>query len=111
MIGKLTGFAGVAAANAAKVLPLAPVLLVAAMALMAVVSALEISGWKARLGAVLHHPDRDGEHDTMQLVNRARGLIPTHHRLPVQGPLPCPDGSSGGHRRSVPDHQERPACG
>ena len=60
---------------------------------------------------VLHHPDRGGEHDTMQLVNRARGLVPTHHRLPVQGPLPCPDGSSGGLRRSAPDHQERPACG
>ena len=38
---------------AAKGLPLAPVLLVAAMALMAVGSALVISGWKARLGAVL----------------------------------------------------------
>jgi hypothetical protein len=45
--------AGVAGAIAAKGLPLAPVLLVAAMALMAVGSALVISGWKARLGAVL----------------------------------------------------------
>ena len=53
MIGKLTGFAGVAGAIAAKGLPLAPVLLVAAMVLMAVGSALVISGWKARLGAVL----------------------------------------------------------
>ena len=53
VIGKLTGFAGVAGAIAAKGLPLAPVLLVAAMALMAVGSALVISGWKARLGAVL----------------------------------------------------------
>jgi len=40
VIGKLTGFAGVAGAIAAKGLPLAPVLLVAAMALMAVGSAL-----------------------------------------------------------------------
>ncbi len=63
MIGKLTGFAGVAAANAAKGLRLAPVLLVAATALMTVVSALVISGWKVRLGAVLLHPDRGGEHD------------------------------------------------
>ena len=53
VIGKLTGFAGVAGAISAKGLPLAPVLLVAAMALMAVGSALVISGWKARLGAVL----------------------------------------------------------
>ena len=50
VIGKLTGFAGVAGAIAATGLPLAPVLLVAAMALMAVGSALVISGWKARLG-------------------------------------------------------------
>ena len=90
MIGKLTGFAGVAAANAAKVLPLAPVLLVAAMALMAVVSALEISGWKARLGAVLHHPDRDGEHDTMQLVNRARGSYPNASPPPSSRPAALP---------------------
>jgi putative oxidoreductase len=53
VIGKLTGFAGVAGAIAAKGLPLAPGLLVAAMALMAVGSALVISGWKTRLGAVL----------------------------------------------------------
>jgi putative oxidoreductase len=53
VIGKLTGFAGVAGAIAAKGLPLAPLLLVAAMALMAVGSALVISGWKARLGAIL----------------------------------------------------------
>ena len=53
VIGKLTGFAGVAGAIAAKGLPLAPLLLVAAMALMVVGSALVISGWKARLGAVL----------------------------------------------------------
>ncbi|MGB5135823.1 MAG: DoxX family protein [Prochlorococcaceae cyanobacterium] len=53
LIGKLTGFAGPAGAIAAKGLPLAPVLLVMAMALMAVGSALVISGWKARLGAVL----------------------------------------------------------
>ncbi|MBM5789442.1 MAG: DoxX family membrane protein [Cyanobacteria bacterium M_DeepCast_200m_mx_001] len=53
VVGKLTGFAGVTGAIAAKGLPLGPVLLVAAMALMAVGSALVISGWKARLGAVL----------------------------------------------------------
>jgi len=53
VIGKLTGFTGVAGAIAAKGLPLAPVLLVAAMALMAVGSALVISGWKARLGVAL----------------------------------------------------------
>ena len=53
VIGKLTGFAGVAGAIAAKGLPLAPVLLVAALALMAVGSVLVISGWKASLGAVL----------------------------------------------------------
>ena len=53
VIGKMTSFAGPAAAIAAKGLPLAPLLLVAAMALMAVGSALVISGWRARLGAVL----------------------------------------------------------
>jgi putative oxidoreductase len=53
LIGKLTGFAGPAGAIAAKGLPLAPLLLVLAMALMAAGSALVISGWKARLGAVL----------------------------------------------------------
>lgn len=53
VIGKLTGFAAVAGMIAAKGLPLAPALLVAAMALMAVGSALVISGWRGRLGAVL----------------------------------------------------------
>ena len=53
LIGKLTGFDWPAGAIAAKGLPLAPLLLVLAMALMAVGSALVISGWKARLGAVL----------------------------------------------------------
>jgi len=52
VIDKLTGFAGVAGAIAAKGLPLAPLLLVAAMALMAVGSTLVISGWKVRLGVV-----------------------------------------------------------
>jgi putative oxidoreductase len=52
-IGKLMGFAGPAAAIAAKGLPLAPLLLVAAMALMAVGSVLVISGWRSRLGAIL----------------------------------------------------------
>lgn len=53
VISKLTGFAGVAGAIAAKGLPLAPVLLVAAMTLMEVGSSQVISGCKARLGAVL----------------------------------------------------------
>jgi putative oxidoreductase len=53
VIGKLTGFSAVAGMIAAKGLPLASLMLVAAMALMAVGSALVISGWKARLGAVL----------------------------------------------------------
>jgi putative oxidoreductase len=53
VFGKLTGFAGPAAAIAAKGLPLAPLLLVAAIGLMAVGSALVISGWRSRLGAVL----------------------------------------------------------
>lgn len=53
LIGKLTGFAGTSAAIAAKGLPLSPLLLVIAMALMAAGSALVISGWKARLGAIL----------------------------------------------------------
>ena len=53
VLGKLMGFGAVAGMIAAKGLPLAPLLLVAAMALMAVGSALVISGWKARLGAVL----------------------------------------------------------
>ena len=63
VIGKLTGFAGPAAAIAAKGLPLAPALLVAVIALMAVGSALVISGWRARLGGgaavgvpSAHHP-------------------------------------------------------
>ena len=53
VIGKLMGFGAVAGVIAAKGLPGAPLLLVAAMALMAVGSVLVISGWKARLGAVL----------------------------------------------------------
>ena len=53
LVGKITGFAGPAAAIAAKGLPLAPVLLLAAIALMAAGSALVISGWRPRLGAVL----------------------------------------------------------
>ncbi|MCT0224711.1 DoxX family protein [Synechococcus sp. CS-1328] len=53
LIGKLTGFASPAAAIAAKGLPLAPVLLSAAILLMAAGSALVISGWKSRIGAVL----------------------------------------------------------
>ena len=53
VIGKLTGFSGVAGMMSAKGLPFAPVLLVAAMALMAVGSVLVISGNRARLGAIL----------------------------------------------------------
>ncbi len=53
VIGKLTGFAGVAGMIAGRGIPLAPVLLAAAMALMAVGSVLVISGYRARLGAIL----------------------------------------------------------
>ncbi len=53
VLGKLLGFGAVADRIAAKGLPLAPLLLLAAMALMAVGSVLVISGWRARLGAVL----------------------------------------------------------
>jgi putative oxidoreductase len=53
VIGKLTGFAGVAQMMTTKGLPFAPLLLVAAMALMAVGSVLVISGIRARLGAIL----------------------------------------------------------
>ena len=53
VIGKLTGFTGVAAMMAGRGLPFAPLLLVAAMALMAVGSALVISGFRVRLGAIL----------------------------------------------------------
>lgn len=50
---KVTGFGAVASAISSKGLPLAPLLLVIAMVLMAVGSALVISGWRPRLGAVL----------------------------------------------------------
>jgi putative oxidoreductase len=53
VIGKLTGFAGVAGMMSDRGLPFAPALLVAAMALMAVGSVLVISGIRARLGAIL----------------------------------------------------------
>ena len=53
VIGKLTGFAGVAGRIASRGLPLAPVLLAAAVALMAVGSVLVISGYRGRLGAIL----------------------------------------------------------
>ena len=53
VIGKLTGFTGVAGMMASRGLPFAPLLLVAAMALMAVGSALVISGFRVRLGAIL----------------------------------------------------------
>ena len=52
LIGKLTGFAGVAGVITARGLPLAPLLLASAIALMAAGSALVISGWRSRLGAV-----------------------------------------------------------
>jgi putative oxidoreductase len=52
-IGKLTGFGAVAGMIAGRGIPLAPVLLAAAMALMAVGSVLVISGFRARLGAIL----------------------------------------------------------
>lgn len=53
VLGKFTGFGAVAGRIAERGLPLAPLLLVLAMALMAVGSVLVISGWRARLGAVL----------------------------------------------------------
>ena len=53
VIGKLTGFAGVAGMIAGRGLPLAPVLLAAAVALMLVWSVLVISGVRVRLGAIL----------------------------------------------------------
>ncbi|MEA5443586.1 DoxX family protein [Cyanobium gracile] len=53
VIGKLTGFAGVAGMIAGRGLPLAPVLLAAAVALMLVGSVLVISGYRVRLGAIL----------------------------------------------------------
>ena len=52
-LGQLMGFGAVAGVIAAKGLPLAPLLLLAAMALMVVGSALVISGWRSRLGAIL----------------------------------------------------------
>ena len=53
VIGKLTGFAGIAKAIQAKGQPMAPVLLVAAMEVMAVGSGLLISSREARLEKVL----------------------------------------------------------
>ena len=53
VIGKFGGFSETADAIAAKGLPLAAALVVAAMLLMAAGSALVISGWRSRLGAVL----------------------------------------------------------
>ncbi len=53
LVGKLTNYPAVTATIAAKGLPLAPVLLSLAIALLAVGSALLISGWQQRLGAVL----------------------------------------------------------
>ncbi|MEX0589110.1 MAG: DoxX family protein [Cyanobium sp.] len=53
VISKVTGFGATANAISSKALPLAPLLLVIAMVLMTVGSAMVISGWRARLGAVL----------------------------------------------------------
>ena len=53
VIGKLTGFAGVAGMIAGRGLPLAPLLLAAAVALMVVGSVLVISGIRVRLVAIL----------------------------------------------------------
>ncbi|MCP9835723.1 MULTISPECIES: DoxX family protein [unclassified Cyanobium] len=53
VIGKLTGFSGVAGMIAGRGIPLAPVLLGAAVVLMAVGSVLVISGVRVRLGAIL----------------------------------------------------------
>ncbi len=94
VIGKLTGFADVAGAIAAKGLLLAPVLLVAAMTLMAVDSTQVISGCKARLGAVLlqlflvpttllFHGDLADKMERIQLFNNREimdGLLLVAHQ-------------------------------
>ena len=53
VIGKFAGFTDTADAIAAKGLPMAAALVVGSMLLMAAGSALVISGWRSRLGAVL----------------------------------------------------------
>lgn len=53
LLGKLGGFGAVAAQMQLRGLPVPQLVLALAMALMAVGSALVISGWRARLGAVL----------------------------------------------------------
>lgn len=53
LFGKLTGFGAVAGRIAAKGLPFPSVLLGAAVVLLAAGSALLVSGWRQRLGAVL----------------------------------------------------------
>ena len=53
MVGKLSGFSAVADTIAAKGLPVPSVLLGAAVVLLTAGSALLISGWRSRLGAVL----------------------------------------------------------
>ncbi|WP_411869235.1 DoxX family protein [Vulcanococcus limneticus] len=53
LVGKLSGFSAVAATIAAKGLPVPSLLLGAAVVLLTAGSALLISGWRSRLGAVL----------------------------------------------------------
>jgi putative oxidoreductase len=53
LVGKLSGFSAVAGKIAAKGLPVPSLLLGAAVVLLIAGSALLISGWRSRLGAVL----------------------------------------------------------
>ncbi|WP_411877125.1 DoxX family protein [Vulcanococcus limneticus] len=53
LVGKLSGFGAVAGKIAAKGLPFPSLLLGAAVVLLTIGSALLISGWRSRLGAVL----------------------------------------------------------
>ena len=53
VVGKLIGFQATSTMMTVRGLPLAPLLLILAMILMAVGSALVISGWRRRLGAIL----------------------------------------------------------
>lgn len=53
VVGKLIGFQATSTMMTVRGLPLAPLLLTLAMVLMAIGSALVISGWRRRLGAIL----------------------------------------------------------
>ena len=53
VVNKLIGFQATSTMMTVRGLPLAPLLLTLAMVLMAIGSALVISGWRRRLGAIL----------------------------------------------------------